>query len=97
MIRRPQRSERVDTRFPYTTLCRTGPPRLLAEGTEGPSAPLLLFVTTDDLRALVGHRIDDRLAGPSVDRDVDARTRGRQHSVARHHRGDTEQIGRAHV
>src|SRR3546814_9717534 len=47
MIRRPPRSTRTDTLFPYTTLFRSG----------------LLGVLRHDLRHRIGQRHDDRLVG----------------------------------
>src|SRR3546814_9273572 len=36
MVRRPRRSTRTDTLFPYTTLCRSHPPRALAAAQAAP-------------------------------------------------------------
>src|SRR3546814_8629972 len=53
MIRRPPRSTRTDTLFPYTTLVRSGPPR------GG-------WLEADSGEASVGHRPDRRPAGEGV-------------------------------
>src|SRR3546814_4525996 len=58
MLRRPPRSTRTDTPFPYTTLCRSGAEAHGAAGVALHFAPLDLVAARP-----LGHQADHRIAG----------------------------------
>src|SRR3546814_5831032 len=65
MIRRPPRSTRTDTLFPYTTLVRSGGQRIDA-------GALQLDRALGDLATLRAQRVGDRLQGGGLARTVGA-------------------------
>ena len=85
--------DRADVRRELDAVPVGGPAGLVAERAEGVATPLLLLVTTSDRLTLGRVGIHDRLAGPSVDRDVDADMYGREQSRTRDHGGNSERPG----
>src|SRR3546814_19854141 len=81
MIRRPPRSTRTDTLFPYTTLFRSS-----TITTRGPRATTIRGVLTDGPRRVLGHTLDRRgpvvIAWDAIQRDL--RNRHLGHNVVIH-------------
>src|SRR3546814_3562052 len=81
MIRRPPRSTRTDTLFPYTTLFRSS-----TITTRGPRATTIRGVRTDRPRRVLGHTLDRRgpvvIAWDAIQRDL--RNRHLGHNVVIH-------------
>src|SRR3546814_7959803 len=103
MIRRPPRSTRTDTLFPYTTLFRSGDRDRPGEGGgRGRRYTAVARVAAGRTRPSALHH--DRGAGRSLARRCGGRSRGgalRSDPVGGDGRGDgcalTAEIGRAHV
>src|SRR3546814_12253188 len=53
MIRRPPRSTRTDTLFPYTTLFRSRPPKRAASSSTARTEAIVMGMREDDLRAMI--------------------------------------------
>src|SRR3546814_4964898 len=68
MIRRPPRSTRTDTLFPYTTLFRSGRPEFIAEIGDGEEGNAAFVQFAHDLRHALDRRADavDELFAPEA-------------------------------
>src|SRR3546814_1817591 len=78
MIRRPPRSTRTDTLFPYTTLFRSLAVGDLRGADVGVDLELAAHAVDDDVEVQLAHALDHRLAALGVGRDAERRVLLRQ-------------------
>src|SRR3546814_4741241 len=100
MIRRPPRSTRTDTLFPYTTLFRSNLLPYRADAVDGIEGILRLGVGVPGRTSKAGQPAFAKHEGPGVDGDEQATAQGGNddHDIPEVHRElHGLQIGRAHV
>src|SRR3546814_3232342 len=99
MIRRPPRSTRTDTLFPYTTLCRSTPalrPQRESAFLELDMRSAIEAEAAEQLLHLLAAELVADLRGHDV-RAVDQRLGNVEPAVHHVRIADVEEIGRAHV
>src|SRR3546814_14872912 len=96
MIRRPPRSTRTDTLFPYTTLFRSSVEKvpMLAEGYEKMSTQLTALKAE---RPLIVDAIEEARAHGDLSENAEYHAAKERQGQVEATIGDLEEIGRAHV
>src|SRR3546814_14720584 len=97
MIRRPPRSTRTDTLFPYTTLFRSLWSLPRGGTTHGGSRRSMLTKKQHELLLFIHRHLQKNGVSPSFDEMKDALALKSKSGIHRLITGLEEQIGRAHV